>query len=105
MAIPFRSWRPTKSEADLLIDMLTARLAPAKIAKTLYVDVRTLRNFLRPSLMTSGGPLVAISSPYSRHGELWKALPRPYPTLKASDEDARGSGLIGQIGGLHGDIG
>ena len=46
MAIPFRSWRPTKSEADLLVDMLTARLAPAKIAKTLYVDVRTLRNFL-----------------------------------------------------------
>jgi hypothetical protein len=28
---------------------------------------------LRPSLMTTGGPLVAISSPYSRHGELWKA--------------------------------
>jgi hypothetical protein len=32
MAIPFRSWSPTKSEADLLVDMLTARLAPAKIA-------------------------------------------------------------------------
>ena len=35
-------------------------------------DTEILRA-LRPSLMTSGGPLVAISSPYSRHGELWKA--------------------------------
>jgi hypothetical protein len=40
MAIPFRSWRPTKGEADLLVDMLTARLAPAKIAKTLYIDTK-----------------------------------------------------------------
>ena len=35
-------------------------------------DTEILRA-LRLSLMTSGGPLVAISSPYSRHGELWKA--------------------------------
>jgi hypothetical protein len=28
---------------------------------------------LRPSLLTTGGPLVAISSPYAKHGELWKA--------------------------------
>jgi len=32
MAIPFRSWRPTKSEADLLIDMLNARIPKVKIA-------------------------------------------------------------------------
>jgi hypothetical protein len=32
MAVPFQSWRPTKSEADLLIDMLTARMSKAKIA-------------------------------------------------------------------------
>jgi hypothetical protein len=46
MAIPFRSWRPTKSEADLLIDMLTAGIPKAKIASFFYIDVRTLRNFL-----------------------------------------------------------
>jgi hypothetical protein len=40
MAIPFRSWRPTKSEADLLIDMLTARLAPAKMS---FAKVKTRR--------------------------------------------------------------
>jgi hypothetical protein len=35
-------------------------------------DTEILRA-LRPSLMTTNGPLAAISSPYSRHGELWKA--------------------------------
>ena len=35
-------------------------------------DTEILRA-LRPSLMTTNGPLVAISSPYGRHGELWKA--------------------------------
>ncbi len=35
-------------------------------------DTEILRA-LRPSLMTTNGLLVAISSPYSRHGELWKA--------------------------------
>lgn len=29
-------------------------------------------NALRPSLATTGGPLIAISSPYSRKGELWE---------------------------------
>ena len=32
MAVLFQSWRPTKSEADLLIDMLKARIPEAKIA-------------------------------------------------------------------------
>jgi len=35
-------WTPTKAEAELLVDMLTARLSQAKIAKALYIDVRTL---------------------------------------------------------------
>jgi hypothetical protein len=35
-------------------------------------DTEILRA-LRPSLITTGGPLVAISSPYARRGELWKA--------------------------------
>jgi hypothetical protein len=46
MTAIFQRWTPTKAEADLLVDMLTARLAPAKIAKTLYIDVRTLTAFL-----------------------------------------------------------
>jgi hypothetical protein len=74
MAIPFRSWRPTKSEADLLVDMLTARLAPAKIAKTLYIDVRTLRNFL--------GRLDAAMDTPCPELPLPPRPPRPAPTLR-----------------------
>jgi hypothetical protein len=46
MTAIFQRWTPTKAEAELLVDMLTARLAPAKIAKTLYIDVRTLTAYL-----------------------------------------------------------
>jgi hypothetical protein len=40
-------------------------------------DTEILRA-LRPSLMTTGGPLVAISSPYARRGALWKAYRKHY---------------------------
>jgi hypothetical protein len=40
-------------------------------------DTEILRA-LRPSLMTTKGPLIAISSPYSRKGELWKAYAKHY---------------------------
>jgi hypothetical protein len=33
---------------------------------------------LRPSLLTTKGPLISISSPYSRRGELWKAYSRHF---------------------------
>ena len=46
MTAIFQRWTPTKAEADLLVDMMTARLAPAKIAKALYIDVRTLTAYL-----------------------------------------------------------
>jgi hypothetical protein len=46
MTAIFQRWTPTKAEADLLVDMLTARLSQAKIAKALYIDVRTLKAFL-----------------------------------------------------------
>ncbi len=32
----------------------------------------------RPSLATTGGPLIVISSPYARRGELWSAFKRDY---------------------------
>ena len=34
----------------------------------------------RPSLATTGGPLVVISSPYARRGELWNAYRRDFGT-------------------------
>jgi hypothetical protein len=34
-------------------------------------DLEVLRA-LRPSLLTTGGPLLCISTPYSKHGELWR---------------------------------
>jgi len=34
---------------------------------------REILNGLRPGLATTGGPLIAISSPYARRGELWRA--------------------------------
>ena len=46
MTAIFQRWAPTKAEAELLVDMLTARLSQAKIAKALYIDVRTLKAFL-----------------------------------------------------------
>jgi hypothetical protein len=33
---------------------------------------------LRPSLLTTKGPLISISSPYSRKGELWKAYSKHF---------------------------
>jgi hypothetical protein len=33
---------------------------------------------LRPTLATTGGPLIAISSPYARKGEMWAAFSRDY---------------------------
>lgn len=33
---------------------------------------------LRPTLATTGGPLIAISSPYARKGEMWAAYNRDY---------------------------
>jgi hypothetical protein len=40
-------------------------------------DVEIL-NALRPALATTGGPLICISSPYSRRGELWTTYQRHF---------------------------
>jgi hypothetical protein len=36
---------------------------------------------LRPSLATTGGPLIAISSPYGRKGEMWETFRKHYGEL------------------------
>jgi predicted transcriptional regulator len=41
-----KRWTPTREQAELLIDMLTARLPPARIAQRLNIDVATLRSYL-----------------------------------------------------------
>jgi len=69
MAVLFQSWRPTKSEADLLTDMRTARIPEAKIAAFFYIDVRTLRNFLQRLS-------AAMDAPYS------ESPPPPQPSLR-----------------------
>jgi hypothetical protein len=40
-------------------------------------DTEILRA-VRPTLLTTGGPLIAISSPYARKGELWTTFKRDY---------------------------
>jgi hypothetical protein len=40
-------------------------------------DVEIL-NAVRPALATTGGPLIAISSPYARRGALWETYKRHY---------------------------
>ncbi len=40
-------------------------------------DTEILRA-IRPSLLTTRGPLIAISSPYARRGELWTTFKRDY---------------------------
>jgi hypothetical protein len=40
-------------------------------------DTEILRA-VRPTLLTTGGPLIAISSPYARKGELWATFKRDY---------------------------
>lgn len=39
-------WTPTRAQAELLIDMLTARLPAEKIAQRLNVDVAALKEYL-----------------------------------------------------------
>jgi DNA-binding CsgD family transcriptional regulator len=39
-------WTPTSAQAELLIDMLTARLPAARIAQRLNIDVATLKAYL-----------------------------------------------------------
>jgi DNA-binding CsgD family transcriptional regulator len=39
-------WTPAHAEAELLVDMLTARLPAARIAQRLNIDVATLRSYM-----------------------------------------------------------
>jgi hypothetical protein len=42
-------WHPTKSEASLLVDLLVARMPPAKIAEFLHIDVRNAHGIHAPA--------------------------------------------------------
>ena len=79
MTAIFQRWTPTKAEADLLVDMLTARLSQAKIAKALYIDVRTLKAFLArldaaadapaPGMRVAAAQAAAAGGPAGRCGK------------------------------------
>jgi DNA-binding GntR family transcriptional regulator len=46
MRRPEDRWTPTRAQGEWLIDALTARLPPAKIAQRLNIDEATLRSYL-----------------------------------------------------------
>ena len=46
----------------------------------------------RPSLATTGGPLIAISSPYGKRGELWNAFRRDFGPPPCSAQSPSGAG-------------
>lgn len=63
-------WHPTKAEADLFVDMLTARIPLAKVAAFFHIDVQTLTAFLHRLS-------AAVDAPYP---DLPIPLPTPPPT-------------------------
>ena len=51
----------------------------------------------RPSLATTGGPLIVISSPYGKRGELWNAFRRDFGAARRSaDPDRAGAVADGE---------
>lgn len=64
------SFRSTRG--GTCIGVVTDELAFWRTDDSANPDIEILRA-LRPSLATIGGPLIAISSPYAKRGELWKA--------------------------------
>jgi hypothetical protein len=64
------SFRSTRGSTAVAI--LADELAYWRSDDSACPDEEVLRA-VRPSLLTTKGPLIAISSPYSRKGELWKA--------------------------------
>ena len=46
----------------------------------------------RPSLATTGGPLIVISSPYGKRGELWNAFRRDFGPPPCSAQSPSGAG-------------
>jgi hypothetical protein len=64
-------WRPTKAEAELLVDMTTARLAPAKIAATLGIDLSVLRDYVHRLSAAARAP--------------WPDTPLPLPPRPSPD--------------------
>ena len=69
------SFRSTRGSTCIAI--LCDELAYWRSEDSSNPDTEILRA-LRPSLLTTGGPLVAIGSPYARRGEFWKAYSKHY---------------------------
>jgi hypothetical protein len=78
-------WHPTKAEASLLVDLLVARMPPAKIAAFLHIDVRTLTAFMHRLS-------AAADAPY----------PEPPPLLPPREGAPASQGLAsGNSRGIH----
>jgi hypothetical protein len=66
-----------RTRGTTLIAAVCDEIAWWKTEDSALPDVEVLRS-LRPGLMTTRGPLIAISSPFGRRGELWKAFERHF---------------------------
>src|SRR5262245_41104179 len=69
------SFRSTRGQTAIAV--LCDEIAYWRNEDSLNPDVEILRA-LRPSLASTQGKLVCISSPYSRHGELWRHYQRHF---------------------------
>jgi hypothetical protein len=56
-------WTPTHAEAELLVDMLTARLPAARIAQRLNIDVATLRSYMAGLAAAEDAPYPEVTLP------------------------------------------
>jgi hypothetical protein len=69
------SYRSTRGSTCVAV--ICDEIAFWRIEGSANPDTEILRA-LRPSLLTTKGPIVAISSPYARRGELWKAYSKHF---------------------------
>jgi hypothetical protein len=65
------------SRGATCVAVIADELAFWRVEGSTNPDTEILRA-LRPSLLTTKGPMIAISSPYARRGELWKAYSKHF---------------------------
>jgi hypothetical protein len=63
------NWRSTRGQTAVAV--LCDEIAYWRSDDSAVPDTEVLRA-LRPSLLTTGGPLLCISTPYAKRGELWR---------------------------------